>query len=259
MPVSGLAGICNFVNMFDNPEVVSEAIHELRTTQKSSPITIDLSYQNSEQQTRWVNCLFALVIDQRSTERNDDMLIEVILNDVTERKEKEAKAKYLAQHDALTGLLNRHGGEIKLQTLLKSITNKTMTAVMLIDLDNFKPINDSYGHDAGDVVLQETAQRIKRLFNDDDDVCCRWGGDEFVVGFRRDVLLPSALETLCNTLLHGIEMPITLTNTQHCAISASIGVAVAYSPTQSLEALLNEADEAMYQVKREGRSNYMIV
>ena len=134
-----------------------------------------------------------------------------------------------------------------------------MTAVMLLDLDNFKPINDSYVHDAGDVVLQETAQRIKRLFNDDDDVCCRWGGDEFVVGFQRDVLLPSALETLCNTLLHGIEMPIPLTNTQHCAISASIGVAVAYSPTQSLEALLNEADEAMYQVKREGRSNYMIV
>ncbi|HBY41765.1 MAG TPA: diguanylate cyclase, partial [Alteromonas sp.] len=100
-----------------------------------------------EQQTRWVNCLFALVIDQRSTERNDDMLIEVILNDVTERKEKEAKSKYLAQHDALTGLLNRHGGEIKLQALLQSITNKTMTAVMLIDLDNFKPINDSYGHD----------------------------------------------------------------------------------------------------------------
>lgn len=257
--VGQICSLHDFVNMFDNPEVVSEAIHELRATQQSSPITIDLSYQNSEQQTRWVNCLFALVIDQRSTERNDDMLIEVILNDVTERKEKEAKAKYLAQHDALTGLLNRHGGEVKLQALLQSITNKTMTAVMLIDLDNFKPINDSYGHDAGDVVLQETAQRIKRLFNDDDDVCCRWGGDEFVVGFRRDVLLPSALETLCNTLLHGIEMPITLTNTQHCAISASIGVAVAYSPTQSLEALLNEADEAMYQVKREGRSNYMIV
>lgn len=257
--VGQICSLHDFIHLFDTPDAVSGAIRELKVTQQSSPVTLDLSYKNNDGQTRWVNCLFAIVIDQRSAQRSDDLLIEVILNDVTERKEKEAKSKYQAQHDALTGLLNRHGAEIKLQSLLQFVTNKTVTAIMLIDLDNFKPINDSYGHDAGDVVLQETAQRIKRLFNDNDDVCCRWGGDEFVVGFRRDALLPSALETLCNTLLHGIEAPISLTSTQHCAISASIGVAVAYSPNQSLEGLLNEADEAMYQVKREGRSNYLIV
>ncbi|MFS1703747.1 diguanylate cyclase domain-containing protein [Alteromonas sp. AMM-1] len=257
--VGQICSLHDFIHMFDTPDQVTEAIAELRATQQSGPITLDLSYRNSEQQVRWLNCLFALVIDQRSTERNDDMLIEVILNDVTDRKEKESKAKYLAQHDALTGLLNRHGGELKLQMLMKSVSTTTVTAIMLIDLDNFKPINDSYGHDAGDAVLQETAQRIKRLFNDPDDVCCRWGGDEFVIGFRRDTLLPSAMETLCNTLLHGIEAPIALSSTQYCAISASIGVALVDTPPQSLEDILNEADEAMYQVKRQGRSNYLIV
>ncbi|MDC8829927.1 sensor domain-containing diguanylate cyclase [Alteromonas gilva] len=251
--------IKDFIEMFDDAETVASVITSLKSSTDIKPVSLDLSYQSAGER-RWVHCLFAAVSDQRVVLRDeDDVLFEVIVNDITERKEREAEVRYQAQHDALTGLYNRLGGEVRFQYLLDDTETNNVKVFMMIDLDRFKPINDTYGHDAGDLVLTEVSQRIKLLFNDPSDVCCRWGGDEFVVGFKRPYLPHSSLSTLCNTLLHSIEEPIMIAHDTSVTLSASIGVVVAEDASKSLDYWLAKADESMYQVKSHGRANYDIV
>ncbi|NVK57379.1 MAG: GGDEF domain-containing protein [Alteromonadaceae bacterium] len=250
--------IKDFIEMFDDSETVTNVVTSLKSSTEVKPISLDLSYQ-SDGLRRWVHCLFAAVSDQRVVSREkDDVLFEVIVNDITDRKEREAEVRYQAQHDALTGLYNRLGGEVRFQYLLNDNDPTNAKVFMMIDLDRFKPINDTYGHDAGDLVLVKVSNRIKVLFNDSSDVCCRWGGDEFVVGFKRESLPLSSLETLCNTLLHSLEEPVEITHDKRVTLSASIGVVVADDSSKALDYWLAKADDCMYQVKNHGRSNYEI-
>ena len=252
------SSLSDFIEMFDDPESVSSVIASLKASLHSKPIGLDLSYQVDGSR-RWVHCLFATVSDQRVVAREeDDVLFEVIINDITDRKEREAEVRYQAQHDALTGLYNRLGGEKRLEYLLRETTADYSCVFLLVDLDKFKPINDTYGHDAGDVVLVECSHRIKTLFNGPSDVCCRWGGDEFVIGFKREELPYSSLNTLCNTLLHSLEEPIEVSPDLQVSISASIGVTLVDESDSRVEHWIAKADKAMYEVKSQGRANYLI-
>lgn len=257
--VGMVSSIQDIVDMFDDSKRVEEIIHQLKSKTVVRPITVDLSY-HVDGERRWLNCLFAAIVDQRKLPRDsDEVLIEVILNDVTERIEKESEARYRAQHDTLTNLYNRFGGQKRLSEMVENLSEQTVTYIMMLDLDRFKPINDTYGHDSGDIVIQVIAQRIKLLFNEPNDVCCRWGGDEFVVGFERELLSNSAMDTLCNTLLHSLELPIAVDNTINVAISASIGVVKVSNEDKDTNFWLSQADDAMYKVKRRGRANYNII
>ena len=248
----------DFIEIFDDSESVANVIASLKASLNSKPIALDLSYEVDGER-RWVHCLFATVTDQRVVARDDDdVLFEVIVNDITERKEREAEVRYQAQHDALTGLYNRLGGEVRLQYLLNQSEPDVTRVFLLVDLDKFKPINDDYGHDAGDVVLVEISHRIKTLFNEPTDVCCRWGGDEFVIGFQREGLPRSSLATLCNTLLHSLEEPIVIGCDVKVSVSASIGVVVVTNEGKDVDYWLGAADKAMYEVKKQGRANYLI-
>tara|TARA_Y100001968_G_scaffold301826_1_gene314511 strand:+ start:2070 stop:3662 length:1593 start_codon:yes stop_codon:yes gene_type:complete len=256
--VGTASSLADFIGIFDDPESVSSIIGSLKASLHSNPIGLDLSYQEDGSR-RWVHCLFATVSDQRLVAReDDDVLFEVIIHDITDRKEREAEVRYQAQHDILTGLYNRLGGEKRLQYLLSENTGEFSCVFLLVDLDKFKPINDNYGHEAGDVVLVECSHRIKTLFNEPTDVCCRWGGDEFVIGFKREALPFSALNTLCNTLLHSLEEPIEVSSDLQVSISASIGVALVDEAGKSVEHWIAKADKAMYDVKSQGRANYLI-
>lgn len=255
--VGGRKSMDELVKMFEEPHKVYRIISDLASYSVVSPITVDLSVRLNGKK-HWLNCLFASINDDRASPRGADLLFEVILNDVTERKERETKAKYLANHDALTGLLNRHGGETKLRGLVASSDHAELTAIMLIDLDKFKPVNDTFGHEAGDVVLLESANRLKVVFDQPSDVWVRWGGDEFVVGFSRFDAKDVHLAKLCRQLLDLIEQPIQIAEGQECQISASIGTVIVKSSTQTLEDVLSKADELMYDVKRQGRASYLI-
>lgn len=250
--------LTDFVELFDDPESVTDIITTLKSGFDSTPVGLDLSYQIDGNR-RWVHCLFATVTEQRASTREDgDVLFEVIVNDVTDRKEREAEVRYQAQHDPLTGLYNRLGGEKYLQSLLAGSTSNVTRVFLLVDLDKFKPINDAYGHEVGDMVLVECSRRIRCLFNEPTDVCCRWGGDEFVIGFKRKGLEHASLIILCDTLLQSLEAPIDAGDDTKVTISASIGVAEVSEEDRDVEYWIAQADKAMYEVKSQGRANYTI-
>lgn len=179
--------------------------------------------------------------------------------DITERKEAEDKIHKLALYDPLTGLANRRLMRDRLkQALSSSQRTKTWGATIMLDLDNFKTLNDTQGHEMGDALLVEVAKRLKSIIRDCDTVS-RLGGDEFVVllsnlGNKLGLAEKYALEVaekICDSLC----TPYRLCNgaVTHYA-SASVGVAVFYGKTLDESTLLKRADVAMYEAKERGRN-----
>ncbi|MCW8962946.1 MAG: EAL domain-containing protein [Gammaproteobacteria bacterium] len=174
--------------------------------------------------------------------------------DISERKETEKRIEHLAHHDILTGLLNRFSMESQLDQAI-SIANreKQKLAVLFIDLDRFKDINDSLGHHAGDKLLIKVAKRLKLCVRDS-DVVARIGGDEFVVvstGLRDN----SHAAVLAEKILARISMPYDITGNE-VTISPSIGVSVYPEDGQTVDDLMRTADVAMYHSKDMGRNTY---
>ena len=154
-----------------------------------------------------------------------------------------ASLNYDASHDKLTGLYNRAGYDI----LSKSIDLKT-TAVMLIDADKFKEINDTYGHAVGDKILQKVAATLKKTFRSEDYIC-RIGGDEFIVFMKH---VSEELQDLIILKSKQINEALTDTSDGLPPVSMSIGVAFGTNE-QSTQTMIKHADEALYNVKKRGR------
>lgn len=158
-------------------------------------------------------------------------------------------AEHQALHDPLTGLPNR---ALLAQCLDKALASKdARLAVLYLDLDRFKPVNDALGHGAGDQVLVEIASRLKKGVRED-DLVARLGGDEFVILVRRSVF---DVETLCRRLLEAVAVPIMVDeNVVH--VGASAGIALAPEDAMSADELLRSADLALYEAKNAGRETY---
>ncbi|ULH13856.1 EAL domain-containing protein (plasmid) [Deinococcus sp. KNUC1210] len=159
-----------------------------------------------------------------------------------------------ASLDTLTGVFNRRQITERLAGVIRKATQHgTSSAVLFIDLDRFKRINDAFGHRTGDEVLTEAARRIGRCIRDHDSIA-RMGGDEFVVILSR---IRDAQEAglVAQRILHAVSRPIVL-NDQSFALTASIGIAVSPDDGQVGEALVHHADLAMYQVKKGSRNGY---
>jgi len=174
--------------------------------------------------------------------------------DISARKERESRIQHLADHDALTGLLNRRMFEDRLrQALANARRAEGLVALMLVDLDEFKNINDSYGHLTGDYVLRTVAKRIQESVRETDTVA-RLGGDEFVV-----VLVgPRSAEDsalVAEKMLGAITQPIPAGG-RHFEVGASIGISIFPRDGDSSEALLRHADAAMYRVKDAGKNRF---
>jgi diguanylate cyclase (GGDEF)-like protein/PAS domain S-box-containing protein len=245
----------HFPTLMTNTTKIQELLSSLRTDSNLGQVALDLEYQIGNQQ-RWMHCLFAKVTEQRTQEREDNAtIIEIILYDITERTEREHQTRFEADHDPLTHLFNRRAGEENLENMLvTSIKNQQPLMLMMIDLDKFKPINDTYGHEAGDAVLSEIANRIRKQYASENDVCIRWGGDEFVIaGYTNEC--QSTIKHQAETLLESIQQPIKIQSNVSCNVSASIGLVIAPEHGSVLHELLTRADNAMYQVKDLGRSS----
>ncbi|HUK02457.1 MAG TPA: EAL domain-containing protein [Steroidobacteraceae bacterium] len=173
-----------------------------------------------------------------------------MVEDISVRKRSEQRIAFLAYHDALTGLENRFGLRAQLDTILtEGAIARTRTAVMLIDLDRFKVVNDTLGHDVGDRLLVEVARRIRASVRST-DVVARLGGDEFVVvipGLREDMPLESIVRKMFTELRGNIDLP---GRTIYC--SCSVGVSVAPQDGADSTTLLKHADLAMYAAKAGG-------
>ena len=178
------------------------------------------------------------------------------MTDVTLIKELQTVYEKLAAQDTLTGLVSRRLFEDRLDHAIALAKRLGQTLSLLyIDLDRFKPINDSLGHDAGDAVLKEVALRLRQAVRDSDTVA-RLGGDEFAVLMESDTDR-AGVGVLATRIIDAISQPISV-GEQECRVGASIGVAILPADKLDKEALLKAADAAMYQAKRAGGSCYRI-
>lgn len=177
-----------------------------------------------------------------------------VFHDITHLKEQEKRLRFDAQHDQLTGLPNRSLFFDRLtQCLTNTRTNHNKSAVLFVDLDKFKPVNDTYGHVVGDQLLKMVANNMVQSVRAEDTVA-RMGGDEFTV-ILRNVSQKEDAGVLANKLIDLLSTPFTIEN-QAIQIGASIGIAIFPEDGNTMEQLLEKADVAMYTAKNAGRNQF---
>ncbi|MBI5463036.1 MAG: diguanylate cyclase [Gammaproteobacteria bacterium] len=189
----------------------------------------------------------------RSPSEEDIRLIELAVRIATiaiERKQDEAHILHMARHDALTGLPNRILLEDRIyQSIAQSKRDRTLMAVLFIDLDKFKPVNDRLGHKAGDAVLREAAQRMRNCLREGDSIA-RMGGDEFVICLPK-LNQCSDVSIVVQKIQSALAQPVQI-DAHNVQIGSSIGISMYPHNGDSVEALMQAADEAMYAAKAAG-------
>ncbi len=199
--------------------------------------------QKSNGQTFWVDANAAQITDTDSV---------WIFVDVDAHKKRQEESDHQASHDALTGLANRRLVIAQMERFIAlADRQQSSVAVCFIDLDGFKAVNDTYGHDAGDVVLQTVAKRLKSTVRDHDCVA-RLGGDEFVVVLTGRNDHASVVHTM-QRCLEAVLVPIVVEDVHTATVGCSIGIAYYEGDGESCDSLIERADEAMYEAKHAGK------
>jgi diguanylate cyclase (GGDEF)-like protein/PAS domain S-box-containing protein len=198
--------------------------------------------------------LFPLELSLSELRHGKGRLFTGIVRDISERKENEDRINRLAHHDTLTGLPNRNLLKDRINhALARMRRNGGQIAVLYVDLDRFKPINDNLGHEAGDAVLCEVAERLSLCIRSSDTVA-RIGGDEFVIVVE-EIARPGEAAMVARKILDVLAPPIV--HQGHCCqVGASIGIAVYPLDGTNMEDVCKAADIAMYRVKNTGRNGF---
>ena len=183
-----------------------------------------------------------------------------LLREIAKQKEtieqQQQHIEYLANHDALTGLPSLRIANDRIESVLELANKKKHMAVLLfLDLDGFKEINDTYGHEAGDELLKRVAGRISLCIRSS-DTACRVGGDEFLI-IMQEVNNRKDIESLCQRLIKEISRPFAYQKTT-LLVGVSIGAACSLGYPVNSKILRHKADELMYKVKKSGKNNYLI-
>ncbi len=185
---------------------------------------------------------------------DNEPLVLAFIQDITERKENEARIDFLAHHDPLTGLPNRVLFRDRFALAMAwSERSGCKVALLYVDLDHFKTINDTLGHPVGDHLLQQVAQRLRECVRETDTIS-RQGGDEFLIALT-DIHDQEAVSRVTTKVIDALSKPFSIDN-HELAATVSMGVAVWPDDGQDFDALLQRADTAMYQAKAAGRNTY---
>lgn len=246
-------------------EVVGQPISILKSDQQSDQFYAEMNrileetgaWSGEVRNRRPDGSLYVVWLSITATRSRESKVGEYVgvLTDITWRKEREEAALHQATHDPLTGLANRRLLMERLQQVMASaLISGEIIALLFIDLDGFKQVNDTLGHAAGDEVLKVAAHRLAACARSADMVA-RLAGDEFVI-LLREVVKPVAAEIVAQRCLDSITEPIDIAGTL-ASVGASIGIALSSHRIGSAEALLQSADSTMYEVKRQGRGAFL--
>lgn len=211
---------------------------------------VEKRYTHKNGKSIWVLLSYSLIRDGT----NSPLYFIVQIQNINAQKHAEQELKYIAYHDVLTGLANRKQLDKSFETTLAYAKNHSKEiAVLFIDLDYFKEVNDQLGHDVGDRLLIEVAKRLKSSLRAT-DIVSRQGGDEFIVVLTALTHVGQATER-AHTLLNFIAKPITL-NQHEISITASIGISCYPRDGEDLYTLIKSADANLYHVKSTGKNNF---
>lgn len=242
-------GMATFCDSLDTRSAEVIEHHITRAMQEKQRIDQELELKRREGRVVWLH-LKAEIITL------DNGKVELIgaIQDITQPKKVDQLIEYQANYDSLTGLPNRALFQDRLRTALKHAQRRsTRIAVLFVDLDNFKSVNDNLGHDAGDELLVESAARIQSCIRSVDTVA-RYSGDEFVA-LLMDVFSATVVARIADDMVQVMRKPFELDGRQvYC--STSIGVAFYPDDGDSADTLVIKADQAMYEVKKSGRNSW---
>ncbi len=236
--------------LFDNSNEFESLLQQVREEGRS--LFKDFRLKNDPD--IWLRVLFSHVAHEQNHE--SEKFVELVVYDISDRAHKEKAFVYNANHDALTGIYNRRGAEMRFIELCNLAQQQGSHFVMLwLDLNDFKIVNDDHGHEAGDIVLKELSSRLRSVSRPE-DIIARWGGDEFVVAIKLSDLevLPNILKDMQN----AFTTPIEISDNFSVTVGASIGVSTSLNIGYDVEKLLIRADQMMYQVKRQGKTGVKI-
>ncbi|WP_243122319.1 EAL domain-containing protein [Clostridium perfringens] len=192
----------------------------------------------------------------RKSNKGEFLGFEGYVHNITKEKEAHLKLEYISYYDELTGLNNRKQFKnIIEKELEKHIVSESRGALIIIDIDNFKFINDSYGHKCGDILLEKFSEDLKKIFNDD-QLLCRFGGDEFLI-FISSISYLNEINTTVRKIMDILKNPYDI-NGHKIYSSTSIGVSVFPDDGEDFEVLLKNADAAMYIAKSNGKNQWQM-
>lgn len=244
----------DFEQFFLEPQKIRHFIKKLKLNEDTTYDEIDIQLRHKAHTCeRWVHCIFSKV---ENIDKPHQHFLEVVIYDITAQAQREQNIIYDAEHDPLTLLFNRRACFQRLQDLIHHAKAKSRNiAIFMIDLDGFKQINDTYGHDTGDQVIQEIAARIKHFFRAS-DIVARWGGDEFLIGFSYSSNYQAAVKNIAEDLQAKMISPVILRSNEQVHVGASIGISLFPAHDTQLEGLIEKADQAMYNVKHQEKNQF---
>ncbi|GEM_PF-2132926 len=243
------ARIGNISELYVHPEA-REALVLPAILERGVALGLELEVYRKDRTTIWISVNARIARD----ENGNPVFIEGFVTDITERKRAQDHIRYLAQHDALTGLPTRVVFRDRIALALAQARRENRhVAVLFIDLDHFKHINDSLGHQVGDRLLRAVAARLQHCLREVDSVA-RLGGDEFVIGLP-GIDTGNDAASVARKAIEALTRPLTV-DEHELHISASIGISFYPTDGEDVDALMRAADTAMYHAKEKGRNNY---
>jgi diguanylate cyclase (GGDEF)-like protein/PAS domain S-box-containing protein len=253
IPVDEAIPECITSSNFIHPEDASRVHSSLQTYLAGTSPSYECEFRVRARDGRWKWMLSRGTIVSRDI-KGKPLIMTGTMSDITEKKASEATVWRHANLDALTGIPNRRLFRERLDTEMnKSRRYGHQVAILYIDLDRFKEVNDLYGHDAGDMLLVHAVQRMQRCVRQTDTIA-RLGGDEFAI-IMTELKDSRHVEFVCQHLLESLSSPFQVKK-DHAYVTASIGVAMYPIDAADPEDLLRRADQAMFSAKRNGKNQF---
>ncbi|MGP7815743.1 diguanylate cyclase domain-containing protein [Niallia sp. 01092] len=226
--------------------IIDELINALK---KGESKQVEFRINHPEEKEKWILCFAKSIIDSNGT----ILQINAQILDISKRKTLEEELKKLAYTDHLTDLSNRKALDRHLhKAIARSKRHQHTLAIMFIDLDDFKIVNDTLGHHAGDVLLMEVADRFHKSIREEDYIA-RIGGDEFIIVFEETNKIE--MKKITERIIHSVSKPYVI-NQMEASITLSIGISLYPDDSDNKDKLIAYADKAMYMAKDKGKNQY---